>query len=91
MPNNVNDPKHWRDRAAVMRALAATMKGAETIAIMYRLADDYNNRAAQRQAYINEANRGRTSDLEIDEATPLSATTFRHTSWHDWITIYSLA
>jgi hypothetical protein len=94
MPNNVNDPKHWRDRAAAMRALAATMKDAEAIAIMYRLADDYDklaNRTAQRQAYINQANRGKTSDLEIDEATPLSATTFRHTSWHDWITIYSLA
>jgi len=38
-----------------MRALAATMKDGETIAIMYRLADDYDklvDRAAQRQAYI---------------------------------------
>jgi hypothetical protein len=55
MPNNVNDPKHWRDRAAAMRALAATMKEAETIAIMYRLADDCDelaDRPAQRQACI---------------------------------------
>jgi hypothetical protein len=41
----VNDPKHWRDRAAAMRALAATMKDAETIAIMHRLADDYDKLA----------------------------------------------
>jgi hypothetical protein len=67
MPSGaINDPKHWRDRAAAMRALADTMKGAaaemraladimkdaETIAIMHRLADDYDKlaeRAAQRQ------------------------------------------
>jgi hypothetical protein len=43
--NTINDPKHWRDRAAEMRALAATMKDAETIAVMYRLADDYDRLA----------------------------------------------
>jgi hypothetical protein len=49
----INDPKHWRGRAAQMRALAVTMKDAETIAIMNRLADDYDKlaeRAAQRGA-----------------------------------------
>jgi hypothetical protein len=49
---NINDPKHWRDRAAEMRALTETMKDPETIAIMNRLADDYDklaDRAAQRQ------------------------------------------
>ena len=53
MPSgNINEPKHWRDRAAEKRALAATMKDSETIAIMHRLADDYDklaDRAAQRQ------------------------------------------
>jgi hypothetical protein len=45
--NPVNDPKHWRDRAAALRALAATLKDAETIAIMNRLADDYDKLAAR--------------------------------------------
>jgi len=53
MPSgDIKDPKHWRDRAAEMRALAATMKDSETIAIMHRLADDYDklaDRAALRQ------------------------------------------
>jgi hypothetical protein len=50
---SINDPKHWRDRAAEMRALAKMMKDAETIEIMNRLAEDYEklaDRAAQRQA-----------------------------------------
>ena len=56
MPSgDINNPQHWLDRAAEMRALAATMKDSETIAIMYRLADDYDklaDRAAQRQGGI---------------------------------------
>jgi hypothetical protein len=40
MPSgNINDPKHWRDRAAEMRVFADTMKETDTIAIMHRLAD----------------------------------------------------
>ena len=46
MPHsNIHDPKHWRDRAAEMRALAETMKDAETIAIMNRRADDHDKLA----------------------------------------------
>jgi hypothetical protein len=46
MPSpTVDDPKHWHDRAAEMRALSATMNDIETRAIMLRLADDYNKLA----------------------------------------------
>jgi DNA-binding ferritin-like protein len=43
--NFIKDPKHWRDRAGQMRALADTMKDAETNKIMNRLADDYDKLA----------------------------------------------
>jgi hypothetical protein len=48
----VNDPKHWYDRAAELRALTDTMRTEEAVAIMLRLADDYDrlgDRAAERQ------------------------------------------
>jgi hypothetical protein len=47
--SNMNDPKRWRNRAAAMRALAATMRDPETIAIMNRLADDYDSLADRAQ------------------------------------------
>jgi hypothetical protein len=40
--SNMNDSKHWRNRAAAMRALAATMKDPE-------LADDYDSLADRAQ------------------------------------------
>jgi hypothetical protein len=42
---SINDPEHWRDRAAAMRALANTIKDTETVAIINRLADDYDKLA----------------------------------------------
>jgi hypothetical protein len=42
---DINDPKHWRDRAAEMRAIAVWMKNPETTATMLRLADDYDKLA----------------------------------------------
>jgi hypothetical protein len=40
-----NDPKHWRDRAAQMRALALTMKDSEAAILMNDLAADYETLA----------------------------------------------
>ena len=39
--HNTNDPNHWLERAAQMRALALTMKDAEVIILMTDLAADY--------------------------------------------------
>ena len=41
----IKSTRHWRDRAAEMRALANTMKEPETIAVVNRLADDYDKLA----------------------------------------------
>jgi hypothetical protein len=48
---SLDDAKHWRDRAAAMRALAAQMEDPETARMMIKLAADYDNmadRAAER-------------------------------------------
>jgi hypothetical protein len=41
----INDPKHWRNRAAAMRALANRANDEETIAIIGPLASDYDKLA----------------------------------------------
>jgi hypothetical protein len=46
-PHFVSDPKHWRERATEMRALAVQANDAETQAIMLRLAKDYDNLAVR--------------------------------------------
>jgi hypothetical protein len=43
--SHVNNSKNWRDRAAPMRALSDMMKDIECVAIMQRLADDYDKLA----------------------------------------------
>jgi hypothetical protein len=41
----INDAKHWRDRAAEMRALSAEMKEFKTQTSMLKLANDYDRNA----------------------------------------------
>ena len=47
---NTNDPNHWLERAAQMRALALTMKDAEVIILMTDLAADYEKHAERAAA-----------------------------------------
>jgi hypothetical protein len=56
--SQINDTKHWRDRAAEMRALSDMMDDAEAVAIMLRLANDYDilaDRAAERAGHDTNA------------------------------------
>jgi hypothetical protein len=60
MPSStINDPKHWYDRAAEMRALSATMNDVETRAIMLRLADDYDKLADRAEARAKDTSQPR--------------------------------
>ncbi len=43
--DNTNDPQHWRDRAAQMRALALTMTGTQVGVLLTDLAADYDKLA----------------------------------------------
>jgi hypothetical protein len=51
--SHVNDSKHWRDRAAQMRALSEMMKDIDAATIMLRLADDYDILADRADARSN--------------------------------------
>jgi hypothetical protein len=42
---NTSDPRHWRERAAQMRALALTMKDTDVVVLMNDLAADYDKLA----------------------------------------------
>ena len=52
---NTNDPQHWRDRAAHMRALALTMKDTEVATLMDDLAADYDKLADRAAAQSKPA------------------------------------
>jgi hypothetical protein len=50
---NINDAKHWRDRAAEMRALSDKIKDSQAQRMMLKLANDYDklaDRAEERAA-----------------------------------------
>jgi hypothetical protein len=52
----LNDAKHWRDRAAEMRALSLSMDDVEAQRTMLRLASDYDklaDRAEDRAAHAS--------------------------------------
>ena len=45
VPRDINDPEHWRGRAAKMRALALTMRGTESDILLNDLATHYDGLA----------------------------------------------
>jgi hypothetical protein len=50
---NTNDPQHWRDRAAQMRALAVKMAGSEAAILINDLAADYEKLAERAEVKAN--------------------------------------
>lgn len=44
-PRSIDDPQHWRDRAAQMRALAFTIAEPKIAVLMIDLAADYDKLA----------------------------------------------
>jgi hypothetical protein len=52
-PPGADDPQHWRDRAAQMRALAVKMAGSEAAILMNDLATDYEKLADRAEIRAN--------------------------------------
>ena len=50
---DTNDPHHWRERAARMRALAAKMAGSEAAILINDLAADYEKLAKRAEIKAN--------------------------------------
>jgi hypothetical protein len=48
-----DDPQHWRDRAAQMRALALKMAGSEAAILINDLAADYEKLAKRAEMKAN--------------------------------------
>ena len=70
MPHrNTNDPEHWRERAAQMRALALTMKDPEIIILMTGLAAEYEKLADRAAAKMAGKSARRTDRQSTDDAS----------------------
>ena len=54
LPRFADDAKHWRDRAAAMRVLAAELKEPDVMALMFGLADDYDKLADRAENRANK-------------------------------------
>ena len=52
-PPDADDPQHWRDHAAQMRALAVKMAGSEAAILMNDLATDYEKLADRAEIRAN--------------------------------------
>ena len=52
LARDIGDPKHWRGRAAQLRALAIRMRGTQGAVLIVDLADDYDKRAVSLTAKI---------------------------------------
>ena len=61
----VNNPKHWEERAADMRALAGQMSDGEAKKTMLRIAKDYE-KLAQRASAASARAIGRDTSLVKD-------------------------
>jgi hypothetical protein len=61
----INDAKHWRDRAAEMRALSDEMKDVEVRSLILRLANDYDKLAGRAAPRTTSRDRANSTPLSI--------------------------
>jgi hypothetical protein len=64
-PGASTDPKHWRERAEEMRAMAEEMTEVETRAIMLRLADVTTSSPTERKTALAASNRKSTRPPQL--------------------------
>jgi hypothetical protein len=54
-PSRLDDPKHWRDRAAEARAMAERFGDPDAIETMIKVAGEYERLAAQAEARLKKS------------------------------------